>query len=76
VHSEVQSTVNLANRYNQISSSVIAAGMANLDALTAGRTFKGCYFSYANDPWSGHNVAFFVDTVNGFSVLTETYWSE
>lgn len=76
VRAEVVSTVNLANRYNQISSGAISAGLANLDALSAGRSFKGCYFSYANDPWSGHNVAFFVDTVNGFSVLTHTYWSE
>lgn len=76
VRAEVVSTVNLANRNNSISSSVISAGLANLDALSAGRSFKGCYFSYANDPWSGNDVAFFVDTVNGFSVLTETYWSE
>jgi hypothetical protein len=76
VRAEVVSTLATANRYNQISSSVISAGLANLDALSAGRSFKGCYFSYANDPWSGHNVAFFVDTVNGFSLLTETFWSE
>ncbi|HYI02584.1 hypothetical protein [Hyalangium sp.] len=76
VRAEIVSTVSTANRHNQISSSVISAGLANLDALSAGRSFKGCYFSYANDPWSGHNVAFFVDTVTGFSVLTETYWSE
>jgi hypothetical protein len=76
VRAEVVSTVSTANRNNQIPSSVISAGLANLDALSAGRSFKGCYLSYANDPWSGNNVAFFVDTVTGFSVLTETYWSE
>ncbi len=76
VRARVVDTVNYANRYNQLSSSVISAGLANLDALSAGRSFKGCYLSYSNDPWSGHNVAFFVDTVNGFGVLTETYWSE
>jgi DNA uptake protein ComE-like DNA-binding protein len=76
VRAEVVSTVSTANRRNQIPSSVISAGLANLDALIAGRSFKGCYFSYADDPWSGNNVAFFVDTVTGFSVLTETYWSE
>jgi hypothetical protein len=54
----------------------VAAGLANLDARTAGRSFKGCYISYANDPWSGNNLAFFVDTVTGFSVMAETYWSE
>ncbi|MFP2924969.1 hypothetical protein ACLESO_07075 [Pyxidicoccus sp. 3LG] len=76
VRAEVVSTVNTANYYNQISSSVIAAGLANLDTLIAGRSFKGCYFSYANDPWSGHSAAIFVDTVNGFSVMTDTYWVE
>lgn len=76
VRAEVLSTVSTANRNNQISSSVVSAGLANLDALITGRSFKGCYFSYANDPWSGHNAAIFVDTVNGFSVLSETYWSE
>jgi hypothetical protein len=76
VRSSVVNAVNVANRNNQISSSVIAAGLANLDALSAGRSFKGCYVSYANDPWSGHSVGIFVDTVNGFSVLTDVYWSE
>ena len=76
VHQEVASTVSFANRYNQIPSQVVADGLANLDAQIAGRSFKGCYYSYANDPWSGNNAAFFVDTVNGFSVFTETYWSE
>ena len=76
VHTQVANTLATANRNNQLSGDVISAGLANLDARTAGRSFKGCYFSYANDPWSGHNVAFFVDTVNGFSMLTETYWSE
>lgn len=76
VRNEVTGTVNFANRYGQISSNVVAAGLANLDARIAGRSFKGCYISYANDPWSGNNLAFFVDTVNGFSVHTETYWAE
>jgi len=76
VRTKVVNTVNLANRYNTIPSSTISSGLANLDALSAGRSFKGCYFSYANDPWSGNNLAFFVDTENGFSVLAETYWSE
>ncbi|MDC0747403.1 hypothetical protein [Polyangium mundeleinium] len=76
VRAEVESTVDYANRSNQIPSSVVEQGLANLDARITGRSFKGCYLSYADDPWSGHNVAFFVDTVSGFSVLTETYWSE
>ncbi|MBZ4416483.1 hypothetical protein [Myxococcus sp. RHSTA-1-4] len=76
VRTEVESSVNHANRRGQLSSSVIASGMANLDARIAGRSFKGCYFGYSNDPWSGNNVAFFVDTESGFSVLTETYWTE
>jgi hypothetical protein len=76
VRTTVANTVSFANRYNQIPSSVVAAGMANLDARIEGRSFNGCYFSYSDDPWSAHSVAFYVDPVNGFSVLTETYWSE
>ncbi|ATB37751.1 lipoprotein [Cystobacter fuscus] len=76
VRAEFLDTLNLANRNHEIPQSVIDTGLANLDALTAGRSFKGCYFSYADDPWSGNNVAIFVDTVNGFSLLTKTYWSE
>jgi DNA uptake protein ComE-like DNA-binding protein len=76
VRGVVNGAVSVANRFNGIPSGVISAGLANLDARTAGRSFKGCYMSYANDPWSGHSVAIFVDTVNGFSVMTDTYWAE
>jgi hypothetical protein len=76
VRAEVAGTVSYANRNGRIPSSTVAAGLANLDARIAGRAFKGCYISYSNDPWSGNNLAFFVDTVNGFGVMTETYWSE
>ncbi|WP_307734596.1 hypothetical protein [Pyxidicoccus parkwayensis] len=76
VRTKVQDAVSFANRNNQLSPSVVSAGLANLDTLTAGRQFKGCYFSYQDDPWSGHSVAIFVDTVNGFSVMTDHYWSE
>jgi hypothetical protein len=76
VRAEVDSTVKSANGNNQIPASVVSAGMANLDERITGRTFKGCYYSYAKDPWSGNSVAFFVDTQNGFSVLTDTYWVE
>lgn len=76
VRAEVAGTVSYANRNGQIPSSVVQSGLENLDARITGRSFKGCYMSYADDPWSGNNLAFFVDTVSGFSVLTETYWSE
>lgn len=76
VRNVVSGAVSTANRFNGISSSVISAGMANLDARITGRSFKGCYMSYSNDPWSGHSVAMFVDTENGFSVMTDSYWAE
>lgn len=76
VRDTVTSAVSFANRNNVIPSGVVSAGLANLDMLTAGRSFKGCYLSYQDDPWSGHQVAIFVDTVNGFSVMTDRYWSE
>lgn len=52
------------------------AGLANLQDVTAGKSFFGCYIEYANDPWSGHTIRFFVDQVAGVEVLAETWWSE
>jgi hypothetical protein len=68
--------VSFANRNGQIPSSVFQSGLANLDARITGRSFKGCSMDYSDDPWSGNDLTFFVDTVSGFGVLTETYWSE
>ncbi len=76
VRAEVEDTIDHANGRGEVSASVIASGLANLDALSAGRSFKGCYISYADDPWSGNSLAFFVDVETGFGVLTETYWAE
>jgi hypothetical protein len=76
VRAAVVSAVRAVNWNNQIPSSVVDAGLANLDALTAGRSFKGCYYTYANDPWSENSVAVFIDTVNGFSVMKQSWWSE
>jgi len=76
VRADVTHAVNYANYSGQLPASVVADGLANLDERIAGRSFKGCYISYANDPWSGNNLAFFVDTETGFSVMTETSWSE
>lgn len=75
VYAEVEVTIDFADRFDELSLDP-AAGLANLSSLIAGRTFKGCYISYADDPWSGNNLAFFVDTQTGFGVLTETRWSE
>ncbi|KFA88418.1 lipoprotein [Archangium violaceum] len=74
VRAEFLSTLNYADPYQQLPQR--AAGLANLEERITGRTFKGCYYGYANDPWSGHSVAIFVDTQNGFSLLTGTYWAE
>ncbi len=76
VRAEVLSTLNYGGAINRIPASVVSAGLENLNALTAGRQFKGCYRTYENDPWSRNHVAVFVDTVNGFSVLTGTWWAE
>lgn len=72
VHGEVVSTLSYANA----SSIDPTAGLANLQALLAGGEFFGCYLGYADDPWSGNNVAFFVNPETGFSVYTKTSWSE
>lgn len=75
VYSSVSHAVSFANRYHELTLDP-AVGLANLQAQLAGRSFFGCYIDYANDPWSGNNLAFFVDPVSGFSVLAETRWSE
>ncbi|MEZ4445181.1 MAG: hypothetical protein R3B72_39275 [Polyangiaceae bacterium] len=75
VYAEVASTVSFANRFNELTVDP-TIGLTNLDTQLQGKSFFGCYISYANDPWSGNNLAFFVDTQAGLSVLTETWWSE
>jgi len=75
VRLEVTTTLAFANRYGELTLDP-APGLASLDARIQGRSFFGCYINYANDPWSGNNMSFFVDTETGFGVLTETRWSE
>jgi hypothetical protein len=77
VRADVEDAVAWANRENHIPASTVASGLANLDARIAGRTFKGCYLSWSEwRYWGMNNIAFFIDTENGFSVMTETSWSE
>lgn len=75
VYADVEDAVSFANRFDELTIDP-AIGLANLESRIEGQTFFGCYISYANDPWSGNNMAFFVDTETGFGVLTETRWSE
>ena len=76
VRAAVKAAVDIASPRGQISQAVIDAGMANLDARITGRSFKGCTFGFARDPWSGRHGQIFVDTVNGFSVFVDTGWVE
>lgn len=75
VYADVADAISFADRNHELTIDP-AVGLANLAARIDGGSFFGCYISYANDPWSGNNMAFFVDTVTGFGVLTETRWSE
>ncbi len=77
VRADVADAVDWANREGDIPSSVVASGLANLDARIAGRSFKGCYLSWSEwRYWGMNDIAFFIDTESGFSVMTETSWSE
>ncbi|NMO16941.1 hypothetical protein HPC49_24830 [Pyxidicoccus fallax] len=78
VRDAVAGTVAAANAdaNGAIPASVISAGLANLHALTEGRLFKGCEFSYSNDPWSNNSIYIFVDNKNGFGVITGSWWAE
>jgi hypothetical protein len=75
VLAEVSGAVSFANRYHELTVDP-TIGLANLATRVGGGSFFGCYIGFAPDPWSGVNRAFFVDTETGFSVLTETRWSE
>jgi hypothetical protein len=75
VLADVSGAVSYANRYNELTVDP-AVGLADLANRIQGGTFFGCYLDYTPDPWSGVNRDFFVDTVTGFGVLTETSWSE
>jgi len=74
VYAAAQYTVQYANRYGTPVDGT--AGLANLQAQAAGKSFFGCYLEWAPDPWSGYTRRFFVDTVSGLGVLAETWWSE
>ncbi|WP_223641251.1 helix-hairpin-helix domain-containing protein [Corallococcus sp. EGB] len=76
VRAAVESAYHYARGETKIPDAVRDAGLANLDALTQGRSFKGCILTYENDPWSRNTVHIYVDTTNGFSVMTETWWAE
>ncbi|ATB47193.1 hypothetical protein [Corallococcus macrosporus] len=76
VRAHVAAFVNAADRFGTLDPAVKAAGLANLAALTEGRSFFGCSYGFAPDPWSGHSGTFFIDTENGFGVYTDSYWVE
>ncbi|WP_426749664.1 hypothetical protein [Myxococcus sp. Y35] len=74
---QVESTVGYAERNGPLAEEVITAGLAELEANTAGGTFKGCYISYYTEAsWAGTVVAFFIDTATGYRVLTAQDWVE
>jgi hypothetical protein len=73
---EVYNEVATALSYGNGPSIDPTAGLANLQALLAGGEFFGCYYGYADDPWSGNSVAFFVNPETGFNVRIKTGWSE
>jgi DNA uptake protein ComE-like DNA-binding protein len=74
VMAEVEGTVAFADRFDEVGDAT--AGLAHLEAQVSGQEFFGCYISYHPDPWSGINRAFFVNTVTGYRVFSETSWSE
>ncbi|MFP2931717.1 hypothetical protein ACLESO_42355 [Pyxidicoccus sp. 3LG] len=77
VYADVEDAVLYANRLGDISPNIVTGGLANLQARIAGRSFKGCYLSWSYwRYWGMNDIAFFIDTQTGFSVMTETSWSE
>jgi hypothetical protein len=64
-----------ADRFDEVGPDP-AAGLADLAAWAEGRTFYGCYATYAPDPWSGVIRRYYVDTVTNTGVYAEIRWSE
>ncbi|MFZ5443183.1 MAG: hypothetical protein ACOZQL_24455 [Myxococcota bacterium] len=75
VYSRVAYTVQYANRRNGLTIDP-NVGLSNLQTQLQGRSFFGCEIQYADDPWSGNTLTFYVDPVSGLSVLAETWWVE
>lgn len=71
---DVSGAIAIADRFGEVGDAT--AGLADLAAQVDGQSFFGCYLNFAPDPWSGINRAFFVNTVTGYRVFTETRWSE
>ncbi|MFP2957167.1 hypothetical protein ACLEPN_04860 [Myxococcus sp. 1LA] len=76
VRAHVEAFINSTARFGTLDPDVKTAGLDNLAALTEGRSFFGCSYGFAPDPWSGHSGTFFIDTESGFSVYTHSYWVE
>ncbi|MFB1483465.1 hypothetical protein [Corallococcus sp. RDP092CA] len=77
VRSAVANAFSYVHGNDHVSTEVRDAGFANLDALTQGRSFKGCIVSYELEgSVGGGTIRIYVDTVSGFSVMTETWWAE
>ena len=74
VIAQVTNAVSYANRFGAAIDGT--AGLADLSRNVAGQSFFGCYLDFRPDPWSGINRAFYVNTVTGYRVYTETRWSE
>lgn len=75
VVTEVTGVVDWADRFDGVALDE-TAGLADLATWAAGRTFYGCYATYAPDPWSGVIRRFYVDEETNTGVWTETRWSE
>ncbi|GHG70596.1 hypothetical protein [Comamonas sp. JC664] len=76
VVSQVQSTVGYAQGNGPISPAVVTAGIAELQANTANRTFKGCQLAYRKGPWAGIAIHFYIDTASDYRVLSVQHWVE
>ncbi|MFP2956273.1 hypothetical protein ACLEPN_00185 [Myxococcus sp. 1LA] len=76
VYQEIESTIGYADRNEDLPDTLLADGLAELQARTAGGTFKGCFISYGKGPWGGIQVKFYVDTVTGYGILSEQHWVE
>jgi len=75
VTDDVTGAVSYADRFGGVALDP-TAGLADLATWAAGRTFYGCYATYAPDPWSGVVRRFYLDQATDTGVLIETRWSE
>ena len=72
---QVTAAIEYADRFNGLAMDE-TAGLADLAAWAAGRSFYGCYVDFMPNPWMEIQRRIYVDTATNTGVVADTWWSE